>query len=80
VLSFHGDRWASRTTASLLRAAGLQDWIMSDQDAYVRQAISLAGNPPDLSALRQRRSAGDPEILCRSLELFYRICGVRRNP
>jgi len=80
VLSFHGDRWASRTTASLLRAAGLQDWVTSDQDAYVRQAISLAGHPPDLSALRQRRSAGDPEILCRSLELFYRICGVTRSP
>jgi predicted O-linked N-acetylglucosamine transferase (SPINDLY family) len=74
VLSFQGDRWASRTSASLLNAAGLQDWLMPDQEAYVRQAIALAHNPPDLAALRKRWSTGDPEILCRSLERFYTNC------
>jgi hypothetical protein len=80
VLSFHGDRWASRTSASLLKAAGLQDWVMPDEESYVRRAISLAGNPPNLSDLRKRWSAGDPEILCRSLEFFYQYCGVARSP
>jgi predicted O-linked N-acetylglucosamine transferase (SPINDLY family) len=76
VLSFQGDRWASRTSASLLNAAGLQDWLMPDRESYMHQAIALADNPPDLTALRQRWSAGSPETLCRSLEAFYQNCAA----
>ncbi len=74
VLSFQGDRWASRTSASLLKAAGLQDWVMPDKESYVRRAITLANDPPDLVALRERWSAGNPTLLCRSLEQFYQNC------
>jgi protein O-GlcNAc transferase len=74
VLSFHGDRWASRTSASLLTAAGLQDWLMPDLNAYVQKAITLANTPPDLAALRGRMAANDPEILCNALEKLYKKC------
>jgi protein O-GlcNAc transferase len=77
VLSFHGDRWASRTSASLLNAAGLPDWVMPDENAYVAKAISLANHPPDLASLRTRRSAGDPKTLCQSLESFYRAASLQ---
>ena len=78
VLAFYGDRWASRTSASLLAAAGLQDWLMPDLNAYVKKAIALAIAPQNLAALRQnlraQLGACDPAILCRSLELFYKNC------
>jgi predicted O-linked N-acetylglucosamine transferase (SPINDLY family) len=78
VLSFYGDRWASRTSASLLNAAGLHDWLMPDAKTYVRQAITLANTPPDLAAmrsnLRTQLRACDPLALCQSLESFYKKC------
>jgi protein O-GlcNAc transferase len=78
VLAFHGDRWASRTSASLLNAASLQDWLMPDLNSYVQTAISLANMPADLATLRntlrERLRACDPAILCRSLESFYKKC------
>src|SRR6202030_142897 len=45
VLAFDGDRWAARTSRSLLLAAGLQDWVLPDADAYVQRAIALATDP-----------------------------------
>jgi protein O-GlcNAc transferase len=42
VITFHGDRWASRTSASLLRAGGLGEFVASDVDGYVRLAVELA--------------------------------------
>ena len=45
VLTFDGDRWASRTSATLLRNAGLADLVAPDLDAHVHQAIALATAP-----------------------------------
>jgi predicted O-linked N-acetylglucosamine transferase (SPINDLY family) len=82
VLAFDGDRWASRTSKSLLLAAGLSDWVMADEAAYVDQAIRLANDPatPDrLAAMRggmrdrlRASAACDADGLCRQMEAFYR--------
>ena len=78
VLAVYGDRWAARTSASLLTAAGLQDWLVPDETAYVRKAIGLATAHPDLATLRQtlraQLSTCDPKTLCQSLEAFYKTC------
>jgi predicted O-linked N-acetylglucosamine transferase (SPINDLY family) len=56
VLTFDGDRWASRISASLLRNAGLPEFVAPDLEGYVRAAVDLA-NAPDtparLGALRR---------------------------
>jgi predicted O-linked N-acetylglucosamine transferase (SPINDLY family) len=82
VLSFDGDRWASRTSRSLLVAARLDDWCLPDQGAYVARAVALAndpGTPRRLAALRaalRDRLAASPACdgagLARSLESLYR--------
>jgi predicted O-linked N-acetylglucosamine transferase (SPINDLY family) len=81
VLSFDGDRWVSRTSKSLLLAAGLDDWLMPDQAAYEARAIALANKPeaPAMLAslragMRAKLSASavcDTAGLCRAMERFY---------
>jgi predicted O-linked N-acetylglucosamine transferase (SPINDLY family) len=88
VLSFDGDRWASRTSKSLLLAAGMEDWVMPDEAAFVARAIALANDPatPEMLAalrrgMRDKLAASavcDSAGLCRALERFYaRISGGR---
>lgn len=82
VLSFDGDRWASRTSKSLLVAAGLGDWCPADETAFVERAVALATDPATsvmLGAMREgmrARLAASPvcdcERLCRALEDIYR--------
>ncbi len=81
VLAFDGDRWAARTSRSLLLAAGLADWVAGDAAAYVSQAIARAQDPATparLAALRagmRDRLLASPVCdvagLCRSLEDIY---------
>ena len=42
VLTFNGDRWVSRTSASILNGAGLSDWVAANSEAHIEQAIQLA--------------------------------------
>jgi predicted O-linked N-acetylglucosamine transferase (SPINDLY family) len=82
VLAYIGDRWAARTSASLLRAAGLDDWVASDQDDLVAKASALARDPATparLAALRAgmrarlaASAACDTAGLCLALEQIYR--------
>ena len=55
VLTFVGDRWVSRISASLLHEAGLPEFVAPDLDHHVRQAIDLARIPDPRPP---RRSAG----------------------
>jgi len=81
VLTFNGDRWASRTSRSLLLAAGLPEWVANDRAGYVRQAIALANDPQSpqrlaalRSGMRERLRASpacDATGLCRALEQIY---------
>ena len=51
VITLAGDRHASRVGVSLLTAIAHPDWIAADEDAYVRAAVSLAGNPSRLGSI-----------------------------
>jgi predicted O-linked N-acetylglucosamine transferase (SPINDLY family) len=60
VLTFSGDRWASRTSASLLREAGLPEFVAPDRESYVDRAIALAHDPDTPDPLdRLRRGMRD---------------------
>jgi protein O-GlcNAc transferase len=82
VLAVDGDRWVSRTSKSLLLAAGLGDWVMPSIDAYVRRAVELANSRQTPGELRELRpgmrerlvasKACDAAGLCRELEEHYR--------
>lgn len=89
VLTFNGDRWVSRTSRSLLLAAGLGEWCAPDLSAYIERAIALAGattTPAEIAVLRwsmrSRLSAApvcDTAALCRALENLYRDAAVRED-
>lgn len=53
VVTLAGVVHAQRVGVSLLSAAGLPELIAPDEDAYVRIAADLAGDPPHLAALRR---------------------------
>ncbi|HEX5179970.1 MAG TPA: tetratricopeptide repeat protein [Gemmatimonadaceae bacterium] len=82
VLTFLGDRWASRTSASILHAAGLSEFVARDVDDYVDLASRLATSPDGatrLAALRRnmRAQVRDSDAcngpkLARSMERLYR--------
>jgi protein O-GlcNAc transferase len=81
-LTFNGDRWASRTSRSLLLAAGLGEFVADHQAGFESAAIALATRPDTpvrLSALRagmrdrlRNSAACDVETLRLSLEALYR--------
>jgi predicted O-linked N-acetylglucosamine transferase (SPINDLY family) len=81
VLSFGGDRWVSRTSRSLLLAAGLDEWCREDLAAYIAQAVALArsaATPTMLARLRETMRARllaspacDAAGLCRAMEALY---------
>jgi protein O-GlcNAc transferase len=82
VLAFLGDRWAARISASLLRAAGLGEWVCPSRESFVRRAVATAQSPEvhaRLSSLRpvlrdkiRTSPASDVQNLCRQLETHYR--------
>jgi predicted O-linked N-acetylglucosamine transferase (SPINDLY family) len=82
VLTQVGDRWASRTSSSILKAAGLDEWICRSARSLVRRAITLAGSRgarQNLAAVRaslreklRLSAACDVGGLCRQLEDHYR--------
>lgn len=82
VLSFDGDRWAGRTSKSLLVAAGMPEWVRHDREDYTDRAIALANDPATpamLAALRgglreklRGSRACDTLTMCRELEQAYR--------
>ena len=87
VIAFAGDRWASRTSASILRAGGLGDFVADDLKEYVALAVRLANSPeerPRLAALRANMreqllasSVCDTRRFAREMEDIYRNCWNR---
>jgi predicted O-linked N-acetylglucosamine transferase (SPINDLY family) len=81
VLTFNGDRWAGRTSRSLLVAGGLSEWVAPDVAGFQAAAVALAhapDTPARLAALRvemrkrlRASAACDVAGLCRSLEALY---------
>jgi predicted O-linked N-acetylglucosamine transferase (SPINDLY family) len=81
VLTTNGDRWAGRTSRSLLLAAGLGEWVAEDMAGFVAKGIALLGDPGTparLAALRagmramlRDSAACDSSGLCAHLEAIY---------
>jgi protein O-GlcNAc transferase len=91
VLTFNGDRWASRTSRTLVLAAGLAEWDMPSREEYVERAIALAISPETPARLAALRSgmrarlldsrACDSRGLCREVEQHYKnTCRPNRTP
>jgi predicted O-linked N-acetylglucosamine transferase (SPINDLY family) len=78
VLTTRGDRWAGRTSRSILAAAGLQAYVAPDVAGFVALAAALAADPQRLAERRATQRevlagspACDPAALCRELEAIY---------
>ncbi len=74
-----GDRWLPRISESLLRAAGLEEFVATTDDDYVEIAVRMSQQPDHLARLRtsmrQRltsSAACDCEGLARAMEELYR--------
>ena len=82
VLTFDGDRWASRTSQTIIRNTHLAEFVPDDVQAYVQLAVELARStdgPPRLAQIRKqmrknlRKSrACDTRLLAQSMEHLYR--------
>lgn len=62
-LTIAGDRLVSRQGVSLMRAAGLPEWVAGDEDGFVAKAVAFAAEPRRLGGLRselRQRLPGTP--------------------
>jgi predicted O-linked N-acetylglucosamine transferase (SPINDLY family) len=81
VLTFRGDRWAARTTETLLVHSGLSRYCFPDSDTLVETAVSLANapeTPSRLASLRHglraqlgRSAACDTRGMAAAMEAFF---------
>ena len=75
VLCFDGDRWAARQGASLLRAAGLDEFVAHDAADYVARGIELGrGFDDERMTMRDRLAASsmmDTAAFAREMESIY---------
>jgi len=83
VLTTNGDRWAGRTSRSILSAAGLGDWVAPDIRSFVDLAAHLARTELVAARTAQRANiaaspACDVASLCRELEALY-LSEAERN-
>lgn len=79
VVAWRGDRWVSRTSATLLEAAGLDDLVAEDVAGYVEIATRLARGFDRLKTMRRNMRdkllaspACDTAGFARSMESLYR--------
>jgi ketosteroid isomerase-like protein len=89
VIAFHGDRWASRTSASILLAGGLGEFVARDLDDYVALAVRWGSSSDTRDRLgelrrtmRSRLSASsvcDTARFAREMEKhFYKCAKFKR--
>lgn len=81
IITFPGDRWVSRTSTSILREAGLSEFVADDLPGYVALAVQIAhadDTPARLADLRaamrtrlQRSSVCDTPAFARRMETLY---------
>ena len=88
VLTFPGDRWAARTSTSLLRNCHLSYFVAGGLQEYIQEAIEWGRNPESPSRLAQLRATMrerlraspvcDTATFARNMENEYaRLCDVR---
>ena len=88
VVAFSGDRWAARTSASILRSAGLGELVGQTLEDYISLAISLANSPDRLCDLRRNMRSRlrdspvcDTQTFARNMERLYTLrYPTRGNP
>ena len=81
VLTFDGDRWVGRVSASILRHGGLGEYVAPDLEAHIAQAVAIANDPGSPARLAKLRStlreqlrgapACDAQRFARSIESVY---------
>src|SRR5262249_54302448 len=74
-----GSGCSSRASGSIIKAAGLDDWIAEDDDGYLAIAAKYASRPEELASLRKRlpsimasSEAGNPVLYVHRVEEAYR--------
>ena len=79
VLTLHGDRYVAHMSESILRSAGLDEWVAADRDDYVAKAVAAAEVPQHLDATRTRlrdqlreSTLFDARVFARELEAAFR--------
>jgi protein O-GlcNAc transferase len=82
VLALDGDRWAARTSQTILRRTHLADFITADRRVYVETAVNMANDPQSplrlanlRAAMRERLMASpvcDTAALAGEMEQIYR--------
>jgi predicted O-linked N-acetylglucosamine transferase (SPINDLY family) len=87
VVAFSGQTWASRTSATILREAGLGDWVADDLTGYIELAVRWGGDSSAADRLGELRrsmrerlrasSACDTRSFTRAMESLYR--GIWRS-
>ncbi len=84
VLTFNGDRWASRTSRTILEFAGLDRFVANDREEYIETATELATDQSawnELAELRRemrerllQSSVTDSTALARGMEdIFQKV-------
>jgi protein O-GlcNAc transferase len=78
VIAFSGDRWAARTSASIMQSAVLGELVGQTLEDYVSLAISLANSTDRLCDLRRNMRSRlhdspvcDTEAFARNMESLY---------
>jgi predicted O-linked N-acetylglucosamine transferase (SPINDLY family) len=78
VVAFSGDRWAARTSASILSSAALPELVGQTLEDYISLAISLANSPDRLRDLRRNMRSQlrdspvcDTHTFARNMESLY---------
>ena len=90
VLTFTGDRWASRIGASLMHNAGLSEFVAATLEDHVAMAIALANDPQtparldDLRRMMRERLRRAPVCdvrrFARDMERVYRRAAAALSP
>jgi predicted O-linked N-acetylglucosamine transferase (SPINDLY family) len=78
VVTFSGDRWVARTSASILQSAALGELVGQGFEDYISLAISLANSPDGLLDLRRNMRSRlrdspvcDTQSFARNMERLY---------
>jgi protein O-GlcNAc transferase len=84
VVTFSGDRWASRTSASILRASGLQEFVADNLEGYISLAGRVANSPDEIARLAGIRTNMRKQLMAskvcdtrgfaQEMEEIYRRC------
>jgi predicted O-linked N-acetylglucosamine transferase (SPINDLY family) len=84
VVTLEWNRPASRQSASILRAIGMESLVASDPRGYAERAIALARDPArrarlrsELRAMMRSSSIGDGRAVARELERAFHMLHAR---